>query len=460
MAEPKRKTSSFAKSGFRNSVFEAPVIMEGWLKKHSTGLLKRWQKRYFCVAGHYMKYYDDETKNEKALKGTIDLNGLQAASQTAMEGELQLIIKGETIILHADSASEAQRWTNILEPMIGIGVDENPLFKMRARPEQRQAMEREKKEREEKNKAAQEKLVQQRKVSTSAAVHGMARSVKRPLRVTVHSAAGLRACDKVNPLICISAIDRTHGYEQELQHMTPPKAGSTSPAFNERVVLPGVTGNVDIVFTVLNFGETGELEFLGQASKSMGAGAGELWNRGASEETLKLLPMDDVKPRDGEGKEMRIENDTAPPTWDGSEASITISIEPFAPSYSLCGDLDKTGGDRYASVWKPRWCCLVEHSLYYYDGLGTATPKAVIDLRNAEEIAHPDSIIEHVSIKMPEKLWQFRTATVVEGGQWWWKLRQAAQMATDSQSGGAAPGISLAQSEHASTVPVRKLSSW
>ena len=135
MAEPKRKTSSFAKSGFRNSVFEAPVIMEGWLKKHSTGLLKRWQKRYFCVAGHYMKYYDDETKNEKALKGTIDLNGLQAASQTAMEGELQLIIKGETIILHADSASEAQRWTNILEPMVGIGVDENPLFKMRARTE-------------------------------------------------------------------------------------------------------------------------------------------------------------------------------------------------------------------------------------------------------------------------------------------------------------------------------------
>ena len=68
-----RKQSSFAKSGFRNSVFEAPVIMEGWLKKHSTGMIKRWQKRYFTIAGHYMKYYEDEAKDEKTLKGTIDI---------------------------------------------------------------------------------------------------------------------------------------------------------------------------------------------------------------------------------------------------------------------------------------------------------------------------------------------------------------------------------------------------
>eukprot|EP00937_MAST-01D_sp_MAST-1D-sp2_P004266 g4266.t1 len=451
--------SSFSKSGFRNSVFEAPVIMEGWLKKHSTGLIKRWQKRYFTIAGHYMKYYDDETKNEKALKGTIDLNGLQSAAQTALEGELQLVIKGETIILHAESAADGARWINILEPMIGIGVDENPLFRMRARPAaQQKAMQKEKADREAKNKAAQADAALKRKASTSAAVAGMARSVRRPLRVRVHRAAGLRAArDSSNPTVCVTAVDRTHGYEQEVQHFIGTEFNTTSPAFEAEVVLPGVTANVDIVFTVVDFGDDGSMQFLGQASVSMGGA--ERWSKPVTQEKLVLGPKGDCLPRDGGGQELALEYAEAPATWDGSEASLVVSTEPFPPSYSLCGALDKTGGDRYASVWKPRWCCLVEHELRYYDHYGVATPKAVIDMRQAKAVEHPDSIIEHITVQMPEKLWQFRTATVVEGGQWWWKLRQAAGMATDTQHG-AKPGISIQQSEHAGAVPVRKLSSW
>jgi len=458
-----RKQSSFAKSGFRNSVFEAPVIMEGWLKKHSTGMIKRWQKRYFTIAGHYMKYYEDEAKDEKTLKGTIDIAGLQSASQTQMEGEIQLIIKGETIVLHAcdgpDAGTDAQRWVNILQPMVGIGVDENPLFKMRARPEQKAAVEREKAEREAKSKAAQEGLEAKRKASTAAPVLGMARSVKRPLRVTAASAEGLRAVrDASNPMVVVSVVDRTHGFEVECQHMGSPQMGTCAPSFgDESVLLPGVTANVEVVFTVVDFGDEGDLEFLGQATVPMSA---ELWSHG-KELKLELGAMSDVHLRDGDGKELRIEHDNAPATWDGTKAYVNVKLEPFPAAYSLCGELDKTGGDRYASVWKQRWCCLVEHSLYYFDHMGATTPKAVINLKEAEDISHPDAIIEHISVKMPGKLWQFRTATVVEGGQWWWKMRQAAGMSTDSQSGaGGGQGISIQQSEFSGMVPIRKMSSY
>ena len=39
-------------------MFEAPTLCEGYLKKMSTGMIKRWQKRYFTLAGHYLKYYE------------------------------------------------------------------------------------------------------------------------------------------------------------------------------------------------------------------------------------------------------------------------------------------------------------------------------------------------------------------------------------------------------------------
>ena len=44
----------------RNSVFQSPVLMEGYLKKHSSGVIKRWQKRFFAIKGHYLNYYENE----------------------------------------------------------------------------------------------------------------------------------------------------------------------------------------------------------------------------------------------------------------------------------------------------------------------------------------------------------------------------------------------------------------
>jgi hypothetical protein len=98
-----QRKSSFGKvnkgAKVRGSVFTSAIVVEGYLKKHSTGIIKRWQKRYFAVKGHYLNYYENENMGDKQLKGTIDLEKLQAAGLTQADGEIQLIVDGESIMV-------------------------------------------------------------------------------------------------------------------------------------------------------------------------------------------------------------------------------------------------------------------------------------------------------------------------------------------------------------------------
>jgi hypothetical protein len=45
----------FRKDNHRASIVN-PIEHEGYLEKLSTGLLPRWQRRYFFVGTHYLKY--------------------------------------------------------------------------------------------------------------------------------------------------------------------------------------------------------------------------------------------------------------------------------------------------------------------------------------------------------------------------------------------------------------------
>ena len=73
-AAVKTKAKAKAKKDFRASAVSGSdaVLLEGELLKRSTGLVKRWQKRYFAVAGHYLKYADSEQAVRKAPKATVD----------------------------------------------------------------------------------------------------------------------------------------------------------------------------------------------------------------------------------------------------------------------------------------------------------------------------------------------------------------------------------------------------
>ena len=134
----KRAGSAFAKTKHRASVFGTKAVLHegewppifawflcvliraraGFLKKHSTGIMKRWQARWFAVSGHYLKYYEDDTKSDKKLKGTIDLTHLQAVGQTLVVGEIQLIIAGDTVLLRAESEADAAKCVSSLSPRL------------------------------------------------------------------------------------------------------------------------------------------------------------------------------------------------------------------------------------------------------------------------------------------------------------------------------------------------------
>ena len=62
------------------------LLHSGYLEKQSGGaMLKKWQSRYFELAGHYLKYYKNkETKSDDGLKGTIDVRDI---SEVTTEGK-------------------------------------------------------------------------------------------------------------------------------------------------------------------------------------------------------------------------------------------------------------------------------------------------------------------------------------------------------------------------------------
>ena len=115
-----RKVSTFTKAAFRNSVFDEACIIEGYLKKYSHGVFRRWQDRYFTIQGHYLKYYTDSNKIRKDLKGTIDLDGVKSALLTGKtKGEFRVMLKEGEAIMKAETDEEAQKWAEIIAAMEG-----------------------------------------------------------------------------------------------------------------------------------------------------------------------------------------------------------------------------------------------------------------------------------------------------------------------------------------------------
>ena len=58
-------------------------------------------------------YYENEKMDDKNVKGTIDLEGLTHAGMTSLKGEIQLIISNDTLMLHADTNEDAQKWVDV-----------------------------------------------------------------------------------------------------------------------------------------------------------------------------------------------------------------------------------------------------------------------------------------------------------------------------------------------------------
>jgi hypothetical protein len=122
MAERKRSRSSstFQKAGFRGSVFvPATIVIEGTLQKRSSGVLPRWQHRYFQITSHYLKYFTGD--GDRTLKGTIDLMTMTNCSANGMDILLELS-DGSSAQLKAATEEDATRWIRALRQTYGGGA--------------------------------------------------------------------------------------------------------------------------------------------------------------------------------------------------------------------------------------------------------------------------------------------------------------------------------------------------
>jgi hypothetical protein len=78
----------------RKSIVEVKVTKEGSLDKQTQGKFKRWQTRYFTLAGHYLQYTDNE-KGIRSVKALIDIHELRSVDRS-----------GILITLHGDSSDK------------------------------------------------------------------------------------------------------------------------------------------------------------------------------------------------------------------------------------------------------------------------------------------------------------------------------------------------------------------
>jgi len=235
--------------------------------------------------------------------------------------------------------------------------------------------------------------------------------------------------------------------------------------WEDDLMLPGISTKVTVYFTVVDWGQGGALTLLGQGKVAFKTEKDYLTKvEKKVKQKLKLGAMEYV-PTDGCGKPMVI--DTTSKAAKGCVGGeLEVGLKAFAPELYLCGNILKTGGDRYSSSWKSRWVSLIDGRLFYYDSFGDPRPKAVIDLAQATKIVHPDNILEMVNIELPERTWQFKTTVSrnptknqLLGGLWLYKLRAAANMdAEDEEAKKSA--VPLSDSEYASIQARRYVNSY
>jgi hypothetical protein len=134
----RRKTGAFAKAAQRGSVFQQPVLKEGYLEKQSSGMVKKWQSRYFELSGHYIKYYEKkESKSDETLKGAVDLQ--EISEVTSQAAQIIIVMNdGKKILLKGLSDQVAGLWvTEIQEVVKGLqdaGGGSNPQRKAVLQP--------------------------------------------------------------------------------------------------------------------------------------------------------------------------------------------------------------------------------------------------------------------------------------------------------------------------------------
>lgn len=422
-----RKLSTFSKVGFRKSVFEEEILIEGALKKFSHGVFKRWQERYFTVQGHYLKYYTDSNKIQRDLKGTIDLAGMTGVMKTKKKGEFRVVVGTEKggALLQATTQEEADEWVSVLSSMVpdyGESDDEDGGASAAAEPP-----------------AAP--------ISTADYIISEdteeARNSRRPLWLTIQEASGVDgvADGTCDPLVIVSIVhEEAEGQvrPETLQVLTDVQQQTLTPKWNDKILLPGVTASATIILTCVHY-DGNEPYFLGQSCLRLGDD--DNWRKAES----MILPMgameDAYPPCDGAGKQMKFKGDLA-----SGRGELTVRLEPVPLEQGLCTALRKRG-DREGggfTAWKDRWIAMAGSTVYYYTEYGDPPrPKKTIDLTDVAAVQHHDDTLELVDVVMKDgHAWHFRLPTPDAGTECLLRFLSAAGLPLPE---GGDKGVSIAE---------------
>jgi len=106
------------KSDEEKATYDTEIIYSGYLKKRSPKNKYVWQSRYYVLSAESFSYYEDDTYQTK--KGEISLRDIKTAILHGDECKsINIVLAAKTHELTAPSATDATRWINHLEQLIG-----------------------------------------------------------------------------------------------------------------------------------------------------------------------------------------------------------------------------------------------------------------------------------------------------------------------------------------------------
>jgi hypothetical protein len=120
------KRGSVTKAGSEGSAqeflkaFEETVTMQGYLQKGSSGMVKRWQNRYFELAGTYFKIFEAAfPRTRSTCKGVINLDGLKSCELD--EGVITIELSdGREMKLKPRTEDKSEEWKRAIDSALGL----------------------------------------------------------------------------------------------------------------------------------------------------------------------------------------------------------------------------------------------------------------------------------------------------------------------------------------------------
>lgn len=131
-------------------------------------------------------------------------------------------------------------------------------------------------------------------------------SLLRPMHVTILRCTDLAVgdtCGTSDPYVFMSIVDTNNPDNQSWSFQTAVKDRTLNPVYNERFMVPGISGKQILVFTIIDEDEVRH-QCLGQATFKMGP-PGDAWRHGGSF-LLRVLPVMFI-PKAAGGNNLRLD---------------------------------------------------------------------------------------------------------------------------------------------------------